>query len=216
MISTRDLTQLPGIDDLRALWQSLAMLDAILSPDSDYRYYAFNRHWGAEPAMGSMRDGEGDHLFALFTSDGCILKGYAHEAQMAPDSLDRAAVWPGIFESVPAIFRDFLAESAVAISRTTFCVWRLYGDTAWRRGDIEFPFDPNDDPDGSADLLGVFDGDPETYQSFAEYYYEQPVSPAAIIAIYRHQPLTSALVAELNPATTLEDLRSDIDEIGYP
>ena len=94
MISTQDLSRLPGIDDFRTLWQSLAMLDAILSPDWDYRYYAFNQHWGADQALGSMRDGEGDHLFALFTPDGCILKGYAREAQMAPDSLDRAAVWP--------------------------------------------------------------------------------------------------------------------------
>ncbi len=41
MISTRDLTSLPNVDDLRQLLQSLAMLDAILSPDWDGRYYSF-------------------------------------------------------------------------------------------------------------------------------------------------------------------------------
>ncbi len=42
MISTRDLSQLPDVDPLRRLMQSLAMLDAILSPDWELRYYSFN------------------------------------------------------------------------------------------------------------------------------------------------------------------------------
>ncbi len=45
MISTRNLAALPGIDDLRRLCQSLAMLDAILEPEWQYRYYSFNSRW---------------------------------------------------------------------------------------------------------------------------------------------------------------------------
>ncbi len=41
-ISTRDLSQLPGIQGLRTLSQALALLDAILSPDWELRYYSFN------------------------------------------------------------------------------------------------------------------------------------------------------------------------------
>jgi hypothetical protein len=45
MISTRDLSALPTIETLRRLSQSLAMLDAIIVRDWDYRYYSFNSKW---------------------------------------------------------------------------------------------------------------------------------------------------------------------------
>ena len=57
MISTRDLSGLPDIDALKRLMQSMAMLDAILSPEWEYRCYSFNSKWGARGCaqMGSMR-----------------------------------------------------------------------------------------------------------------------------------------------------------------
>jgi hypothetical protein len=39
--STRSPDDLPSIDDLIRLSKGLAMLDAILSPEWDYRYYSF-------------------------------------------------------------------------------------------------------------------------------------------------------------------------------
>src|SRR5215475_12894352 len=95
-ISTRDLHLLPDVDRLRTLLQSVAMLDAILSPKWEYRYYSFNSHWSSGEQMGSMRDGCGDDLFALFNATGCFLKGFAHAAPMRD--------WPGVLELVPAEF----------------------------------------------------------------------------------------------------------------
>jgi hypothetical protein len=86
MISTRDLSGLPDIDALKRLMQSMAMLDAIMCPEWQYRLYSFNSKWAKGEQMGSMRDGQGDDLFALFTKDGCFLKGFAHEAPMTPVS----------------------------------------------------------------------------------------------------------------------------------
>ena len=45
-ISTRNLEGLPDVTRLKRLLQSLAMLDAILMPEWEYRYYSFNAHWG--------------------------------------------------------------------------------------------------------------------------------------------------------------------------
>ena len=42
MISTRDLSALPTIETLKKLTQSLAMLDAVIEREWDYRYYSFN------------------------------------------------------------------------------------------------------------------------------------------------------------------------------
>jgi hypothetical protein len=60
MISTRNLTELPTTETLRKLTQSLAMLDAILMPEWDNRYYSFNSKWAENEQMASMRNGQGD------------------------------------------------------------------------------------------------------------------------------------------------------------
>jgi hypothetical protein len=73
-ISSRDLSGLPGIDDLKRLMQSMAMLDAILSPRWEFRYYSFNEKWAETARIGSMRNGSGDDFHALFNEHGCFLK----------------------------------------------------------------------------------------------------------------------------------------------
>jgi hypothetical protein len=42
------------------------------------------------------------------------------------------------------------------------------------------------------------------------------VELAAVEHVYRHQPLTPEVVAQLNPAVSLGELAADISEIGYP
>ncbi|MFL5245765.1 MAG: hypothetical protein ACJ8FY_27140 [Gemmataceae bacterium] len=61
-ISTRNLA-LPSIEELRKLCQSIATLDAILSPEWELRYYSFNNSWAAGAACASMRNGSGDDYF---------------------------------------------------------------------------------------------------------------------------------------------------------
>jgi hypothetical protein len=195
--------------------QSLAMLDAILSSDWEYRYFSFNSKWGEGEQMGSMRNGQGDQYFALFNAAGCWLKGFDHEAPMTPFAKDPPQVAAGILDSVPPEFADCLTQPAFVIEETTFCIWRRYQDGQWQRGPVQFP-SGNEDPDGSAVLLYYLDGDPETYQQWAEEYYEVEVPLEAVQAIYAHQPLTQQLVSDLNADVTLEELREDIEEIGYP
>jgi hypothetical protein len=77
-------------------------------------------------------------------------------------------------------------------------------------------FSRGDDPDGSAELLEHLDGRPETYVSFAAEYYGLEIPLDAVANVYRHTPLTTELVARLNPAVLLTDLGSDLAEIGYP
>jgi hypothetical protein len=54
MVSKATLRSLPAIEDLRKLTQSLAMLDAIMSPEWEYRYYSFNSKWDEGEMMASM------------------------------------------------------------------------------------------------------------------------------------------------------------------
>src|SRR5690242_17751493 len=95
------LSSLPDVESLKKLSQSLAMLDAIISPEWEYRYYSFNSKWDKNKMMASMRNGEGDEYFILFNQHGAIIKGFAHERPMSSYANESNKVWKGIFENVP-------------------------------------------------------------------------------------------------------------------
>ena len=209
MISTRDLAPLPDIPTLRRLTQSLATLDAALSPEWETRYYSFNSRWAEGEMMASMRDGSGDEWFLLFCQAGAILKGLAHESPMAV-----GPTWAGVLSDVPVQFGGFLTEPAFSAEDASFCVWRTHGDDRWHTGTVAYP--PGNDPDGSADLLSILDGNPRTYQRWAREHYEVMVSLTAVRHVYEHRPLTVEVLVRLNPDVTLEDLADDLAEIGYP
>lgn len=56
MVSQKTLSALPDIESSKRLSQSLAMLDAIMSPEWEYRYYSFNSQWGEGEIKASMRE----------------------------------------------------------------------------------------------------------------------------------------------------------------
>jgi len=201
---------MPDIRTLRRLTRSLAMLDAILAPEWEDRYYSFDSHWGPGELMASMRNGQGVSWFALFTASGVVLHGLDHEAPM----YRYGDPWPGIFDTLPAELSDFVREPAFDTRNSTFCIWHRVGGAAWERGPVRFP--PGEDPDGSAWLLRHLDGRPDSYRTFAAEYYEVDVPLDAVGAVYGHAPLTGELVAALNPAVSVRDLGADVAEIGYP
>jgi len=213
-VSTRDLSELLEIPKLQRLMQSLAMLDAMLSPEWEYRFYSFNAKWDANETLGSMRTGEGDAFFVHFCPAGCFIKGFHHTAPMSPYERDPECEWPGVIDSVPKVFQSSLNEPAFGVGETTFAIWRGLADAAWQRGEIEFP--AGDDPDGSAELLKLLDGDPERYVVWAEKYYEHAVDRDIVRRVYAHEPLAMAQIARLNRDVIMEDLIEDVAEIGYP
>jgi hypothetical protein len=215
MISTRDLSQLPDVDALRRLLQSMAMLDAILCPDRELRYYSFNAAWAEGEQMASMRNGSGDDFFAHFGPAGCWLKGFDHEAPMSPYNTQPKGVWSGVLDSVPSDFAACMREPAFSVKDTTFCIWRRPADRGWRVGNIEFPSNELD-PDGSARMLSMLDARPETYCAWAGENYERAIDRLAVAHLYRHRPLNPEVVAMLNPDLSLGELGADQAEIGYP
>ncbi len=206
---------MPGIEDLRRLMQSMALLDAILCPDWSSRYYSFNQNWASGEQLGSMRDGCGNELFAHFGRGGCWIKGFVHDCEMAlPGQRGRETVG-AILAGVPVAFAGCMEEPAFSVGDVTFCIWREPADAVWRRSPVEFP-SRDSDPDGSEQLLSAYDGLPETYAAWASDSYGEELDAEAVAAVYRHEPLTPALVKRLNPELGLRDLAEDLSEIGYP
>ncbi|PWF54682.1 hypothetical protein C7C56_005370 [Massilia glaciei] len=195
--------------------QALAMLDAILEEEWQYRYYSFNANWGENAQMGSMRNGSGDDFFTLFDDAGCFLKGFDHESTMSPYRETPLRTWPGVLDDVPVQFESALKEPAFSMQNTTFCIWRRAGDFTWSHGDIDYP-EGEDDPDGSLWMLSALDGGPETYQSFAEDYHELEVEAGAVARVFAHEPLSAELLAAFPTSRSLRDVVLDAREIGYP
>jgi hypothetical protein len=195
----------------------MAMLDAIIMPEWQFRYYSFEA--GSSPdgsiSIGSMRNGSGDNLHAIFGRTGCLIRGFAHEYEMSPYAEDPPRVFPGMLEDVPSEFADCLdAMHADWWRDITFCIWRGHEDTEWHHGQIDFPDLP--DPDGSEFLLSVYDGRPETYHAWAEdYYHPRTFSLAAVRSVFDHAPLTEEVVQSLNPERMLSELDEEIRQIGY-
>ena len=215
MISTRDLTSLPKPDALRRLLQALALLDAILEEEWQYRYYSFNSKWSATEQMGSMRNGSGDDFFAVFDSSGCFFRGFDHESRMTPWRETPPTIWTGVLDAVPLQFENSLKEPAFHMEDTTFCIWCLAGDSAWSCGLIEFPANEND-PDGSLWMLSALDGNPETYQLFVKEYYELDVELDAISRVFGHEPLSVELLRLFPSSRDFQNVIADAEEIGYP
>ncbi len=211
VISTREPGELPGVGELRELARSLAVLDAILCAEWAYRYYSFDAEWGPEQSMGSMRDGSGDHWFALFMPAGGGIIGLAHEAPIYEHGKPPA----GLFEGLPPELEELRTEPAFDAANSTFCLWRLNGGDRWHRGTVELPED-HPDPDGSAELLAILDGEPSTYVAFASDYYEHDIDLEAARAIYAAQPLSDALLRGLDPDADLDRIRAEAEAMSYP
>ena len=214
MVTKKTLATIPDVLALRRLCQSLATLDAIMSPEWEYRYYSFNSKWADGEMMASMRNGSGDEYFILFNSEGAIIKGFDHESSMSPWASEPKQVWPGVLDQVPTEFAQFLTEPAFSMTDATFCIWRRNQDSSWQVGKINYP--DEEDPDGSEYLLSILDGDPKTYQQFAEEYYETSVDLGTVASIYEQQPLTAPMIERLNAEVSLETIKPDLDEIDYP
>jgi len=213
MISTRELSALPTIGTLKRLTQSLAVLDAVIEQNWEYRYYSFYSLWDTGEQMASMRNGQGDSWYCVFGEMGAFLKGFDHESIMSPWNTDSRIIWPGVLNGVPSKFSAFVKDPAFSMEDTTFCIWRGHGDGEWKTGSISYP--DGNDPDGSEWMLSILDGDPNTYREWAESYYERPIGLSAVKHVYEHRPVTPAFAKELNPAADFEGVSRDLASIGY-
>lgn len=210
--------RLPDVPTLIAWSQSMAMLDAILSPDWDMRYFSHNAYWAPGEQMASMRNGSGDEYSFTITPRGTYGRGFDHESTLSPYTRQPPRPYAGLIDAIPSVLQDAVTEPAFVVGdvpSVTLTLWRLAGDGAWSHGEVRDVHPPADD-DGGTWLFDELDGKPETYLAFAADYYEIPVSLDAAIHVFQHRPLTDAVVRSLNADLSVEDLNDEMRSIGYP
>jgi hypothetical protein len=205
-----DPALIPEITTVQRRAKALAMVEAIVCPSWDGRFYSYNCKWAEGEEMASMRNGEGDDWFLLFGAFGAGIKGLAHETQLARDEELLAEAR----RSIPATFASFLDEPAFGWDGLSFCYWRAPQDRMWSR--LTHPrAERRELDDGSCELLALLHAPAEAYVEFAQGYYEVDLPLAVVQAIYRHDPLTDELVRSLNPALSLAAAAADAAEIGF-
>lgn len=207
MISTKDYSLLPDRNTVQATSKAISVLDAILSPDWEYRYYSYNNNWADDEEFFEMRDGAGDQMLVLFRPDGCVINGYAHEFEQ-PNKAQ-------LTTNLPAIFEEFIFGEPVNSVGTTFCLWTTEQKN-WQIGEIEHH------ENASEEFLNVLDGNPQTYTDWAvEYFDENEIDASALLTlatkIYAGQALSKEMVlAVVKSFADWEQLEADLEEIGYP
>jgi hypothetical protein len=128
----------------------------------------------------------------------------------------------------------FYYNEADKIYEITFCIWRKKDSEYWETGNSP------EDEDLSENYLTMLDGIPETFLEWAQIYYgisEEGIEHKEKINelfpdidldyqlyldldlvkyIYDLKPLTEKIVQTINPQISIEDLKADLENIGYP
>jgi hypothetical protein len=196
---------LPEPKLLLKLLQSLAVLDAILSPEWEDRYYSFQSKWSELSQMAGIRNGCGDEVFFLFNEAGCYIKGFSHEYWNPDEGTDVH------YDLVPLEFVEGVEEPAFSPEHVSFCFWYSNQAKAWQSSRTVKPV-----PNEELFLLNCLEGKPVLYQEFATFYYERKVRLSVIESIYDHEPITEEVLLHLNPNAVQSEIDAELAEIGYP
>lgn len=207
MISTKNLKNLPNSTQLKSVCKAICVMDAILSPNWQYRYYNFNSTWDVNQSCLLMRNGSGDEMLILFHEQGCCINGFSHEY--------KAQGKKKLTFGLPGFFNEFMFDEPVNSIGTTFCIWSS-GNESWQTGQIE------NDLDGSTELLKILDGNPNTYiewatDYFAGKYKKDGIPFNTVFQIYNGKPLTKEMVLSIvEKVDDWETLKEHVNEIDYP
>jgi len=207
MSSTKEPNLLPGRKNLQTICKAISVLDAILSPEWEYRYFSYNSKWAKDEEFFELRDGEGSHMLVLFHKKGCVINGFDPDFQ----GRDKNKLTKGL----PEVYKEFIFGEPVKSIGTTFCIWTNESEE-WQVGEI------NNYDDNSEEFLSFFEDDPQTYIDWATDYFEglykkSGIDENTVEKIYNGETLTKEMV--LTIVDKLEDwkqLEADLKEINYP
>lgn len=190
---------------------ALALLDAIICPEVEYRYFTYDPQFAVGQHVAAMKNGEGDHWYLHLSRTGAIVKGHVKDLPRGSAramALQAQAV-------VPEDFAAVLHDPRFAMDCVSFCYWRGSDDILWNKlahPDASWAHRY----DGSEDYLSILLAPASCYYEYAVDYFECDPPLAAIEHLYAHGPLSAALVKSLNPQATLAEALLAAERIGYP
>lgn len=195
--SIKHINDLPSIDKMKKISQGLALADAILMPEWEYRYFSFNNNWDGNrnEMMASMRNGAGSEYFINFTKYGAVGKVLSSEF-----SADTSKT----LKPVPDKFSSFKKEPAFNLNNATLFFWHENDSSTWKAS-------PNNL--ASYPLLGFLANGISTYTDWAENYYQKSINHDVLKDVFTSLTVDTSQLSILNPNLTLESLENDLNEI---
>lgn len=189
------LNKFKNIPQLKQQLQALALVDAIFSPEWEYRYFSFNSQWDSanKESMASFRDGQGNEYFILFSEHQVIAKVFASEIRSNID-----------FNQIPDHFESFKNEVAFNLENHSYIFWSTENPLSFKI----IPEQLNKYP-----LLDFVVQNVEDYWLWAQDYYEVDINLEILKQVFNNLKITDDQLAILNPELTVEDLNDDISEI---
>lgn len=215
VLSSRNLSALPAPGELERRCQAMAVLDVILSPESRWRYFAFDAAFASGERVARMDSATGDSWLIWFSPQGVVVRGFDHESPVSPWGREPIEPWPGLFDGLPEKLGHGPRLEVDGVDSVTFCLWWDADDPGWRAGVVAQPDAEYADPDGSEGLLAELDG-PAEYQTYAQEVYERVVPLDAIEQVYGHEPLTEGLIRAVDPDADTAVALATARAVGYP
>lgn len=206
MSSTKKPNQLPDRKTLQSICKAIAVVDAILSQDWEYRYFSYNCKWAKDEEFFEMRDGEGSRMLILFHKAGCVINGFDAELSKR----DKKQLTKGL----PKIYQEFIFGEPVKTYGTTFCLWTTEQEE-WVVGEI------TDYKDSSKDFLSFLNKEPKNYiewatEYFAGSYKKSGIPTETVQKIYNSEVITKEMVLSIVDTLDWNQLKEDLAEINYP
>ncbi|KQO17851.1 hypothetical protein [Paenibacillus sp. Leaf72] len=206
-----DMPKLPAPERLEKQMRILAALDLMMCEEEWLRVHRYDSSWSDDETMGSLNNGAGDVVFVVFAPEGAIIKGFDHESPYSPHAQEEYGTWPGIYDEVPEALLHRIQDVAFTYEDVTFCIWWENGNSAWHISEYE---QPGGWEDGADFLLGYLCDSPESYQEWAQGYFEEELDLAAVRAVFEGAEITKELIASLNPERDAEEALEELEALG--
>lgn len=183
-------------EQLKRKFKHLALLDAVIEQEWEYRYYSFDSAWSDSEEMASVRDGSGGECFLHFHNDNVAFKCTSPVDGLFAD-------FDSLKSTVPKRFSSFIAEPAFSMDMGS-CIWYLENDSWVKLGS------------GIKDLPT-----PETilamsaaeYCKYVESYFERSIDTGLVELVFEGK-FKIDMAQQLNDSVDLELLAKDITQIG--
>lgn len=202
---------------MKALLKKQAILDIMITPEQEAWLRLVRYHYDADRHCDVFKidNGSGDHLYALFSPQGAILKGFDHESCLSPYQYEDGQIAAGIYDQVPPELLALLDQETEK-DDVTFCLWQLAGQRQWQSGQVVLPDacwqeDARQPDDGGRSLLlrYIFADAEEWYQWASIYYELEEEAWDTAELLYETGEITRSMVTDLNPS---RDYDTIIDE----
>lgn len=194
-------------ETILTLLRRQAILDIIVIPEQKAWLRLVTYHYDQDTRCHRFKidNGAGDDLYAIFSPQGAILKGFAHESCLSPYQDGDTQIANAIYAGMPAALLQQLDEDTEK-NDVTFCLWQLPGETVWHQNKVPLPtacledVSTADVDGGQSFLLSYIFADAEEWYQWASIYYElQEEAWDAASLLYETDEITRSMVEDINP-----------------